>query len=148
MEIVPMRLVLLFAAILVLPLLGSDSSREYDGATVKTDVLDGSWEVTEMNFNGSDVSFHRTILAFRGGNYTETGGKRQEKGTYKADVARTEGHLDLTPSNGQDAGKTFQGIYRVDGDVLQVARKINGKPRPLQLKEEAVLLITYKRLGK
>jgi uncharacterized protein (TIGR03067 family) len=140
------RTVCLLAALLVLPSLGSDAPKEYDGATAKADDLDGEWQLTAVTFDGIQVTFHKTVVAFHGGRYTETGGKRQEIGTYKVAAVRSPAELDMTPSNGQDQGRTFRHIYRIDGDVLKLARTMNGGARPENFQEEAVLLVTYKRV--
>jgi hypothetical protein len=41
------RIVCLLAALLVLPSLGSDSPKEYDGTTAWDDGLQGTWEAVE-----------------------------------------------------------------------------------------------------
>jgi uncharacterized protein (TIGR03067 family) len=137
---------LLAVVLLVVPSLGSDAPREYDGVTANADDLEGEWQVTAMTFNGIQVSFHKTVVAFHGGRYTETGGKRQEIGTYKVAAVRSPAELDITPSNGQDQGRTFRHIYRFEGDLLKLARRMNGGARPEDFQEEAVLLVTYKRV--
>jgi uncharacterized protein (TIGR03067 family) len=140
------RTTCLLVALLLLPSLGSDSPQDYDGATAKADDLVGEWQVTAITDNGLHVIFIKTVVAFHGGRYTKTDGKREESGTYKVAAVRSSAELDMTPSNGRDQGRTFLHIYRIEGDVLKLARRTKGQGRPDSFEEKAVLLITYKRI--
>ena len=60
----------LLAALLVLPLLGSDGSERYDGAT-ESITVEGTWQRTEFEFDGRKIDLpYQSKMTLRGGAYT------------------------------------------------------------------------------
>lgn len=57
--------------------------------------------------------------------------------------------IDLHITNEPDKGKTFLGIYKVEGDVLTIAHALPGKPRPTTFESteenEQILSISTKQ---
>ena len=140
----------LFAALLVLPLLGSGSPREYDDRT-KLNELVGVWEVVkaencgfEMAGGGSDaIIFDTTHVTYK------LGSQVLIAGTYKT-TASCGGLAVLDEVFVEKHGQliTWHNIYQVDGDVLRIAYVMpNGSERPLDFQDKQHLFIyTLKRV--
>ena len=56
------------------------------------------------------------------------------RGTFKANHARKPAHIDFRNGEGEAAGKTWLGIYRLEGDDLTIVDNApdTSKPRPAQ----------------
>src|SRR5262249_6151031 len=129
------RTVCLLAALLVLPSLGSDSPKEYDGA-MQDDELQGTWQIAG--------SSRICLQTFRGNTWVYTQeGQVVEEGTFKADQILKLALLDETMVNGQKENY----IYRIEGDTLWTAfRRDRERPKSF---DEAILVTTeWKRVKK
>lgn len=59
-------------------------------------------------------------MTFKGNTYHQPyGGKVNERGTFKIDTAKKPMTMDLTITEGSDAGKAQPGIFEVSGDILR-----------------------------
>lgn len=56
-----------------------------------------------------------------------TGGKEH---AVKLDATKKPKQIDITPADGRNKGKTFQGIYEIDGDKLKICVSAPDKDRP------------------
>src|SRR5260370_27737192 len=115
------RVYLLFAVLRVVPLLGSDSPKEYDDATTSSDSLEGSWDRVSAEHNGVPVAFAGGVLHFRVAGRTwreETKGSAALAGTYRVEGVRRHTNLDLFHDEGNGTPSRY--IYRVEGDTLRV----------------------------
>jgi uncharacterized protein (TIGR03067 family) len=64
--------------------------------------------------------------------------------TFKLDPAKKPRHIDITPSDGPEAGKTVPGIYEVEGDRLKLAiAEGEGAARPAEFKAPEGSRVTY-----
>src|SRR5262245_49317447 len=123
------RLLLPLAALLVLPLLGSDAPKDYGGATEMNE-LQGVWRRTGLTINGQEadlgpereVMFGRRSVVYRVGSM-------EIRGTYTAERSKTPAHLDETLAGGPNAGGPWLSLYRVEGDTLCIAYKEGARPR-------------------
>jgi uncharacterized protein (TIGR03067 family) len=97
--------------------------------------------IIKLLFDGEDM----TILPFV---HQET-----LKGTFKLDPTKTPKSIDVTfpPAEGKKKDQTLEGIYKFDGDTLEICFKsINGNgKRPNEFKAGTyVNLFTFKKLKK
>jgi|SRR5215470_3820855 len=114
--------------------------------------LDGTWTAVSAERNGTpadDVKGHRLTFA-RNTFVIEREGKTLYKGTFKTDPAKKPAQIDFVQTEGQDKGKTWRGIYLVEGDTLRTndnAPDIS-KPRPTQFTTapgSGYVLVVFKR---
>ena len=96
------------------------------GANGRSDqqLLQGTWKVVKRVKNGAaeDPAEHPTTLKFSGKAITETrDGKPAQEGAYTLDETKTPKRISLTGKSGDNAGKTFEAIYEIDGNTLKLA---------------------------
>jgi uncharacterized protein (TIGR03067 family) len=134
------KLCLLFVALLVLPLLGSDDPPQYDGATEKPE-LAGSWRYVSYEVGRQRAQGHGTKTYRRGSFVYEYNG-HVSGGTFAA------GADWLDETFPQEGGRVLKCIYRIDSDTLRIAYKVSGKgERPRGFDDKQDLAIdTYKRV--
>jgi uncharacterized protein (TIGR03067 family) len=144
------RLVCLLAGVLlVVPSLGSDAPKEYDGATEK-DELEGTWELTLHEIGG--VGFTPTLtceVTFRRGTYIARYGDGDTiRATYRFDRSHQPPHLDLCPSSEDFNGQTLKGVCEIKGDTLRFTPRSspNDFRRPQDLNDAKVRVSVYKRV--
>jgi uncharacterized protein (TIGR03067 family) len=140
------------AALLVAPLLGSDSPRGYDGAAVVTDEeLQGTWVGVKVERNGHLMMAPRHDQTFRGRVWEETRGSHRRTGTYTADPSRSPRFLDIVHPD-DPPGTTRRYIYQVNGDTLRMAFIWEPGERPASFQDfddkAGITLATYKRVKK
>jgi uncharacterized protein (TIGR03067 family) len=137
---------LLTVALLVVPSLGSDEPKEYDGAVHEAG-LQGRWRRVAAEFGGrSNLDPGSWVYSFRGGTYAiSCNGDVLQTGTYTADAGRLPAHLDFLSGPGNE--ETWKYIYRVEGDTLRIANMPGGQVRPHAFDQKGVVLTTYEREG-
>ena len=138
------------AALLVLPLLASDSPRGSDAATEYVGI-EGTWRCVSVKHGGAEVQplkGDEIGLVFRGGSYEESYlGQRDRWGPCAVDAARRPARLDLGYAGGPHKGKVWQNIYRLDGDTLRIAYTGSPDARPASFDgNPGVWVHTYKRV--
>jgi uncharacterized protein (TIGR03067 family) len=143
------RTVYVLSAVLLVGVgLGSDSPKEYDGATV-SNTLEGSWRLTEFEFKGarakSDV---QGVLTFRGGAWSLMYGNVESlAGRYRIDTTHQPPHLDwIVSTEGELKGRTLRFIFQIDGDTLRIGFKIGSDWSRPQGFDRDVAFETYKRM--
>jgi uncharacterized protein (TIGR03067 family) len=115
------RATLLLSAMLVLPLLGSDSPKEYNDAA-QMDSIEGSWQLLAVEHDGRKVNSITWILTFRGGKFTrEDSDGDQGMGVYNFDTKQKPYHLDLIPERGTKYAVSAE-IAHIHGDTLRTDR--------------------------
>ena len=112
----------------------------------------GDWTVAVAIIDGNEVpaDFNKTIqLEMRGNRYkTSQMGVVVDEGTFSLMPDVNPAKLDLTGVKGQNAGKKFRGIYKLEGkDKLTVCYQLDGKAYPEKFdgKASGMVLITYSR---
>ena len=145
------RIVCLLAVVLlVVPSLSSDTPKEYDGATEEPSI-EGTWELDSSGCVGRESPPHPLyrpcIQTYRRGKWTyQQAGRVLEEGTYTADSRRKLAFLDETKTSGEAAGRTRECIYRIDGDTLRTAFRLDERGRPQSFDEDDLFIIIYKRV--
>ena len=110
----------LFAILLVVPLLGSDSPKEYDDATVNG-TIEGTWRETGFEITGQKMKVNfEVVKTYRSGTFTIVS-PGPSVGSYRIDYSRNPPELDWMPTSGVHKGKTIKWIYQIDGDTLKIA---------------------------
>jgi uncharacterized protein (TIGR03067 family) len=141
------RLCLPLAALLVLPLLGSDAPRGYDGAT-EADDIQGTWEFTRYEYGGraARAPHFRDVTTYRGGTFTTARGDGDTiRGSYRLDPASKPSRLVKCPVVGPQQGRATQLIYEVNGDTLRVAELFDADGHPQGFKDRGVVVLVYTR---
>jgi uncharacterized protein (TIGR03067 family) len=113
--------------------------------------LQGCWTVVKAEQAGVAIPPDPSIrhaFTFTADEAThEDGGGRKVTG-YKLDPAKKPAHIDLTPKDGPDKGKTFKGIYELKGDMLRLCFAPPDEDRPAAFsskKDERFMLFELKR---
>ena len=138
----------LLTVLLVVPLFGFDSPKEYGDRTEHVGI-EGAWRLTEVQLNGNNAPPTQAVDTFYTKTYTVTLNGKTSGGSYRIDITHKPSHLDLTPSDPvASGGKTVWHIYQIDGDTLRIAR-MSRKPtllRPQGFKDKGLIVLTYKRV--
>jgi len=117
--------------------------------------LSGVWVAVSAERNGAaadDLKRHR--LTFSGDRFTiRSKGKLLYRGTFLVDPSKKPATIDFTHTRGEAKGKTWQGIYLLEGDVLKICDNADdlAKGRPAALTTEpgsGRVLVTFKREGR
>jgi uncharacterized protein (TIGR03067 family) len=143
------RTVCLLAVLLVVPSLGSDEPRGYEGQVTWDDGLQGAWRLVtfetptlRINHENADPD----ILTFRAGKWERSSVQISEAGTYTPSTGFAPARLDRTYTAGAYTGSTEKLIYCIDGDRLRIAARFKEGVRPGSFAEEALYIYTYQRM--
>jgi uncharacterized protein (TIGR03067 family) len=143
------RLSLPLAALFIVPLLGSDSPKEYDDRTEPVGI-EGTWQRTAFELRGEPLDLpYQSVVTFHNGTYTRNDSNGDTlQGTYRIVSSDKPGHVDFMPSNGILKGQTLKFIYQVDGDTFRDAGipSEEYRRRPQGFRDKDVEVGTYKRV--
>jgi uncharacterized protein (TIGR03067 family) len=114
--------------------------------------LRGTWRLVEVdgqNITGGAEEARRLILS----NFTydeRVGDRRDGRGACWIDPLAEPPALSFTPKTGPDAGKSRQGIYRLEDKILTVCLAYPGHPRPTTFVAQPNVqqMRIYRRRGK
>jgi uncharacterized protein (TIGR03067 family) len=108
-------------------------------------VLQGTWAVSSIN-GQTATEGNELKLTFDGSKYHQTfGGTVNERGTFKVDATKKPMTIDLSITEGNDAGKTQLGLVEVTGDTMRVTFNAPGSTqRPTSLKEGTLVVAAKK----
>jgi uncharacterized protein (TIGR03067 family) len=115
-------------------------------------MLDGTWLPVTAKLNGQELpaeSLRNMRLLLAGESYTATVNGVRDSGTTKSDATANPPALEITGTEGPNAGRTMLAIYQLDGDKLTVCYDLQGAAHPTQFKAEAgsqYFLVTYRRM--
>src|SRR5262249_61256368 len=106
------------------------------------DALQGTWRLVSLELNKQvypakdlkDGDKPLVVkLVIKGDGYSCDVGKNRLEITYKLDPAKQPGAIDLTVTEGPEKGKTYHGIYKVQGDTYTICRNVKpGQDRPTE----------------
>jgi uncharacterized protein (TIGR03067 family) len=123
-----------------------------DAAGKDRERLQGYWDVTAVEREGAPLKGKEMSprqLVFTDKKLTV---KPNQRESYDADYALKPNQklkaIDITYTTGPDEGKTFRGVYTLDGDRLKICLSAPGEARPVELetqKGSARTLWTLKR---
>ena len=144
-----MRLRFLMAVIVLG--LGAGASDAASGADGEKS-LQGVWIAAAGERNGAaagDLKGHR--LTFSGNRFViRAKGKLLYQGTFRVDPSKKPATIDFTHTRGEAKGKTWLGVYRLEGDVLKICDNADdlAQGRPAAFATEpgsGQVLLTFKR---
>lgn len=117
----------------------------------KKNELEGTWELVSLERDGKDVKIQPdTKLAVTGNKFVVmVGDKVISGGTFKLDPGKNPKAIDSIYTEGPDKGKSFKGIYQLEGKTVKFCRAgTPDKERPAEFKttaESGGLASVYKR---
>jgi uncharacterized protein (TIGR03067 family) len=138
----------LVCALLVLPLLGSDLPKEYDGATRDTE-LEGSWRQVGAIWNGgvTEGMEREYVWTYHNGKETtHLDGDLIAQRPFTVRASFRPGRMDCFETVGEHKGKTWRHIYRIEGDTLWIAHGPVDGERPRGFESANVYVGIYKRV--
>src|SRR5437764_1855170 len=132
-----MKLACYAAAMLAVVLLGRNTMA--DDAKDDLKALQGTWELIYFERDGKEVKLQNDTKAINTGNkfVVKRGEQVIAAGTIKLDPSKKPKASETTYTEGADKGKTFKGIYQIDGDTIKFCRA--GSPdaeRPTEFKSK------------
>jgi uncharacterized protein (TIGR03067 family) len=133
-----------------LVVLGFVAAHEIPAQDVKTE-LEGSWDLIGFEKDGKKVQDPKSAkLTVKGATFVvSSGDKIIAGGTSKLNTKKTPKEIDAMYTEGADKGKSYKGIYKLEGDTLTFCRA--GAPeqeRPSEFKTKAgsgMFVSVYKR---
>ncbi len=139
---------LLVSSLLVVPSLGSDAPREYDDRTER-DELQGAWQQIGAVWNGDITWVEGCVWTYRNGKVTaHYNGVLITENLYWVDASVRPARMDSIERVGDDKGKTWRHIYRIEGDVLWKANGLPGGAYPRSFEDKDTSIGIYKRVKK
>ena len=138
------RFALLFAVLFVLPVLGSDSPKEYDDKMEYVGI-EGTWRQIEIDYHGKTSNPTSEVsLTVRSGTFVfNLSDGNGLQGNFRIDPTRKPPHLDYMP-NGSLTGQTLMHIYQIDSNTLRIAY-LDIAFRPQEF-TQVDIVETYKRV--
>src|SRR5437899_2173093 len=99
--------------------------------------LEGTWTVVSAELGGvrqSPAITTNIVLKIADGKYEVTVNGNPDKGTCKVDPSAKPRIMDITGTEGPNAGRTIPAIYELSGDKLKICYGLRGSPRPTEFK--------------
>jgi uncharacterized protein (TIGR03067 family) len=114
-------------------------------------LLAGSWKPTAADLGGNKIDamvLEKASFTVEGEKYSVSVNDFTEKGTFKLDPKKEPRQLDFFPTEGNNNGKTFLCVYKIDGDVLTICYSLDGSTRPENFEplSNTLLLVKYERV--
>ncbi len=133
-------------------------ARAADPAKADSNALQGTWRLASVEVNKEVIPLENLndgyvvlvgTLVIKADSYTFHLGKNQLEFTFKLDPAKQPHAIDLVALAGQDKGKTYHGIYKIEGDTYTICRNVEpGKERPAEFAtkpKSGLMLVVWKR---
>lgn len=135
-----------FSTIVAAVALAASVSAQGSKATAS---LQGTWVVASINGQAPPDGASEMSLTFAGDKYHQTlGGEVNERGTFAIDASKKPMTIDLTITDGSDAGKVQLGIVEITGDSMRLALDIPGakqRPGDFTVKEDGIVVMATKK---
>ena len=108
-----------------------DEAIKKDGAR-----YEGTWRVVSLEVNGNKTPEEDakkiTVINHADTWIVMAEGNEVAKGTSKIDPTKKPKTIDFTPTEGNDQGKVFLGIYEIEGNARKLCFAPSGKDRPTE----------------
>ena len=140
-----MRIAFLSAAVLALAACGGDTTE------TETKSLYDSWQVTSVIASGAKIP--EAVSSTMSTTLTETTyhavvAGQSDKGTIVVDDTASPPRIDITGTEGPNAGTFTKSIYKLDGDTLIVSYDVTGTDYPTDFESKpgrTDMVVTYER---
>jgi len=136
-------------AVLALALIGFDATAGDGKDDLKA--LEGTWGLIYFERDGKEVILQDETRAIYTGDkfVVKRGDQVISAGTMKLDPSKKPKASETTYTEGPDIGKTFKGIYQIDGETVKFCRADSpGDERPTEFKTKpgsGQFVAVYKR---
>ncbi len=114
--------------------------------------MQGEWALAALEVNGQPVpepKLKDTMLLVKGDKYITKVKDKSYETTFTLDAAKKPKAIDMVFAEGEKKDQILKGIYRLDGDKLQVCRGLDPKQdRPTEFATwpgTNLFLVTWKR---
>jgi uncharacterized protein (TIGR03067 family) len=134
-------------ALALTALLATTATSQADDASA----LQGTWSVVTAELGGvrqPPEIVTNIVLKIGDGKYEVTVNGHPDKGTCKVDASTKPGTMDITGTEGPNAGRNIPAIYELRGDKLRICYGLRGSPRPTEFKSNPgtqQYLVVYQR---
>lgn len=137
------------------PTMPSVLAQSYEKVQQNLQNLQGTWRATKAKRNGlavADVIGHRLTFTGKRFQLRSQDGKAVSEGTFSLDLSVEPPDIDFHHQSGGLKGKTWRGIYTLEGDVLKICDNSPDleKPRPVEFeaqRDSGHVLITFGRVN-
>lgn len=95
--------------------------------------LEGTWCIERMEVEGAELPapiFADTRLLIDGDRFRTETPEADHEGIFNLDIEGEPAAIDIEFVAGPEAGNRNHGIFRLDGDTLEICLDVNGKARP------------------
>ena len=123
-----------------------------DKKTAAKGPLEGAWNLTSVQLNAQSLpmeKLHDARLVVQDHKYSLKLAETRLEMTHRFLPDQSKQAMDLTVAEGQDKGKTFHAIFKLEGDTLTVCRSIlPDKDRPTEFvskPDSGLLLVVWSR---
>ena len=117
--------------VLVGLLLSVGTSTAGDTNDAARTAFQGTWTIVDRKKADGKEPVTAPTVVFEGDKYRiKTGDKVVEEGTFKVDGSKTPKHIEVAATAGTDKGKTWHGIYELEGDTLKAVVGPTDRDRP------------------
>jgi uncharacterized protein (TIGR03067 family) len=96
-------------------------------------VLEGSWAFARLEIDGYSmpaIALHASRLLIDGDRFRTESPEAIYEGIFNINVEAQPHEIDIEFIAGPEAGNWNYGIFRLEGDALEICLDVNGKPRP------------------
>jgi uncharacterized protein (TIGR03067 family) len=101
--------------------------------------FEGTWRYESMTVEGRTFPAElgkSSRLVLKGDSFTMTDPTATYRGTFAVDPTVTPRTIDVTFTEGPEAGKVSRGIYELDGDTYKVCMGLAGRDRPIEFESK------------
>jgi uncharacterized protein (TIGR03067 family) len=102
--------------------------------------LEGTWAFERLEADGQTVPasmLATSRILIDGDRFRTESPEAIYEGIFNLDVEATPHAIDIDFVAGPEAGNTNHGIFRLEGDRLEICLDLNGRPRPLEFRTTA-----------
>jgi uncharacterized protein (TIGR03067 family) len=97
--------------------------------------LEGTWEFERLEIDGAAIppgAFEASRVLIDGDQFRTESPEATYEGVFNINVETQPHEIDIEFVAGPEAGNWNYGIFRLDGDRLDICLDMNGKPRPVE----------------
>lgn len=110
------------------------------GGKSDKDLLQGTWDLATVAFQGKDVGGKSVSLTFKGDKiFSKEGDKAEKEEGYKIDSTKKPKEIDIMPE-----GKLVRAIYELKDDTFRICFGFNTEERPADFAKGDIIM-TFKK---